>query len=577
MRNSLLMKTSMSVLLVVSIAANCEAQSKAPHTAAASCSAPLTIANFKSHAAVMSSATSVAKRMLGEYNLDKTTIPNLNNMWNGFNADLLAASVLCTPPSPQAQKDKSTAKAKTAQTNKQNGAPSASDGSTSIAQKVGIPELLGVAVENGAITNNVSGTTMTLSSTPYGFFSALGKDKDTQSNYNRFQFYTQAGVSATFNVANSSDALESVTRKQISQWQAKVTFRDTSVRSHAVNDLYGKELDALAGNWLADLTSPDLTHTAEGLRDSTNQVYLKGWNGSLKPIVAKSYQDDSDNAEKAADIAAKLVELLAEDSAYQEALAAALDRVKGSGSLTAIVEKYIQDEKAYSTAEKQFEKDVKNLAKGWNGDLSFNEKFPTTTTKSSTSTTASASAATSAASTPATPAYLAGELDVTCEPRTEDPSSDKRGSGKQQKEPCSFFAKSTFTGNFSGSFYPNPNLTLKEQTFRGVQSAVQLQWDLGPGLVKTKTANDDSKMTLAFSSNYERLQENKDQKGKRPDIVLGNIKLEIPISSGVSFPLSFTVANSSEQVKETYVKGNFGISFDLDKLSALLKAREPTQ
>jgi hypothetical protein len=41
--------------------------------------------------------------------------------------------------------------------------------------------------------------------------------------------------------------------------------------------------------------------------------------------------------------------------------------------------------------------------------------------------------------------------------------------------------------------------------------------------------------------------------------------------------LSFTVANSSEQVTESYVKGNFGISFDLDKLSALLKARQASQ
>jgi hypothetical protein len=73
------------------------------------------------------------------------------------------------------------------------------------------------------------------------------------------------------------------------------------------------------------------------------------------------------------------------------------------------------------------------------------------------------------------------------------------------------------------------------------------------------------------------LQENKDQKGKRPDIALGNFKLEIPISSGVSFPISFTAASSSEQIKESYVKGNFGISFDLDKLSALLKAKQPAQ
>jgi len=35
-----------------------------------------------------------------------------------------------------------------------------------------------------------------------------------------------------------------------------------------------------------------------------------------------------------------------------------------------------------------------------------------------------------------------------------------------------------------------------------------------------------------------------------------------------------TVANSSEEVKETYVKGNFGMSFDLDKLASLLKAKQ---
>lgn len=103
---------------------------------------------------------------------------------------------------------------------------------------------------------------------------------------------------------------------------------------------------------------------------------------------------------------------------------------------------------------------------------------------------------------------------------------------------------------------------------------MQAQWSLGPGFVKVKSANDKSQMTLSASGSYQRLQENKDQKGKRPDIVLGNLKLEIPISSGVSFPLSFSVANATEQIKETYVKGNFGVSFDLDKLASLLKANQ---
>jgi hypothetical protein len=108
--------------------------------------------------------------------------------------------------------------------------------------------------------------------------------------------------------------------------------------------------------------------------------------------------------------------------------------------------------------------------------------------------------------------------------------------------------------------------------FRGVQGSIQDQWDLGSGPIKVKNANDASKMTLSAACNYQRLQENNDQKGKKPDIVLGNLKLEIPISSGVSFPLSFSVANATAQIKEIYVKGNFGVSFDLDKLASLLKA-----
>jgi hypothetical protein len=77
--------------------------------------------------------------------------------------------------------DGATAQAVTAQTaNTQTGASSVASGTTSAAQEVGIPQLLAIAVENGAIADSVSGTTMTLSTTPYGFVFAFDRDRDTQ-------------------------------------------------------------------------------------------------------------------------------------------------------------------------------------------------------------------------------------------------------------------------------------------------------------------------------------------------------------------------------------------------------------
>ena len=103
--------------------------------------------------------------------------------------------------------------------------------------------------------------------------------------------------------------------------------------------------------------------------------------------------------------------------------------------------------------------------------------------------------------------------------------------------------------------------------------STELAWNLGRSAFLSDV-NDKSEITFAMSGQYQRLEENKDQSGKRPDLALGNFKLEIPIAAGVSFPLSFTVANASELVKETYVKGNFGITFDLSKLAPLLSAKK---
>jgi hypothetical protein len=414
-----------------------------------------------------------------------------------------------------------------------------------------------------------------LSTSPYGFATALGaykdEDIDKQSTYLKYHLASQIGFSATFNIADTTSPLTSATRKQVSQWQAKWTFRDTSNRSPKIPGYYNDGPAKAAAAVAADLSNDQFYSLRNLLHEPAMTALKSEWETSLRDMAKEAAEaKDAEQERQTKELGDKILEMLDRNSGYQDALKKLQTQVRqDSSDLSALVRKLQSNNAEYLTEEKKFEDKIKDLPKGWNGDLSFSEEFPTTaTTASSSSTAASVRAAAATAPTPPMPAYLAGELDVTCELL-----SDKT----KQRIPCLPLHGGTLTGNFSGSFYTNPNPALNEKTFRGVRSALQLQWELGKGPVRVKADNDDSKMTLSLSGNYERLQENKDQKGKRPDIALGNIKLEIPISSGVSFPISFTAASSSEQIKESYVKGNFGISFDLDKLSALLKARQSAQ
>ena len=60
--------------------------------------------------------------------------------------------------------------------------------------------------------------------------------------------------------------------------------------------------------------------------------------------------------------------------------------------------------------------------------------------------------------------------------------------------------------------------------------------------------------------------------GSKGDIALGQLKLTIPIASwGIKLPLAVTFANRTELIKESVVRANFGVTFDLDPLFARFK------
>ena len=59
---------------------------------------------------------------------------------------------------------------------------------------------------------------------------------------------------------------------------------------------------------------------------------------------------------------------------------------------------------------------------------------------------------------------------------------------------------------------------------------------------------------------------------KKGDIGIGQFKFTIPVKgSGVKIPLSVTFSNRTEFIKESKVRGNIGVTFDLDTIFSKVK------
>jgi len=514
----------------------------------------------------------LAGQIAGQYHDSPNVVPDLGTQSHEFNLALIGALCISAQPvqadssqTDQSAKKTAQAVATTGQTNKQTGATAASNGTTSVVEKTGITQMLGVAVEDGGITNDVSGNTMTLSTSLYGIATGAaytlsrGTIQDTQEHYDACGFCTRLGFSATFNVTNTTDTLANASRKQVSQSQIKYSFFDTSARSTWVRDLYAGPDGTSLRKASQDLSNArSLVATIlpmEKVDADINKILDANWTALKKAL-------DATPAATSAALATQFLQYLDNSSSYQADLSSVLAvRVVTVNALNTD-----EAQQAYNTQLNAFETKVKNHIQGFNGDLTFGQQFPTTTTSSSGSSTTSASAM---------PSYLVAGLNLSWEPKTKDDPAPAPAGGAaadaKTKKTTPIDPMPSWTANFAGSFYPNPKTALNETTFRGATAALQAQWSLGSGPF-VKDPNNKSQVTFDISAKYQRLQENQHQASKKADIALGNFKLEIPISSGVSFPLSVSFANAAEQVKETYVRGDFGISFDLDKLAALLQA-----
>jgi len=122
------------------------------------------------------------------------------------------------------------------------GASSSSAGSTSLASKGLVPDILGFAVEHGAVNENISGTTVTFRATPAGIVSALQGQGllDTYASYAAnpaLRFASGFSAAASFDTSlGSSSGTFTATSKQLTSWAVRwqaVNGRDPSRAEYA--------------------------------------------------------------------------------------------------------------------------------------------------------------------------------------------------------------------------------------------------------------------------------------------------------------------------------------------------------
>ena len=124
-----------------------------------------------------------------------------------------------------------------------------------------------------------------------------------------------------------------------------------------------------------------------------------------------------------------------------------------------------------------------------------------------------------------------------------------------------------FTGNASVTIYNSRPTTPNTQRLRDFRFAGQLDVPFGD-------VSRTGKFLLSFAGRYERLLNDELLAGtnttiKKGDIAVGQLKLTIPIrGTAVKIPLSVSFANRTELIQEKEVRGNFGITFDLDSILA---------
>jgi hypothetical protein len=413
---------------------------------------------------------------------------------------------------------------------KQVGTDSSGAGTTSLTTKGTVPSLLGFAVENGAITRSVSGTTVTFRAVPWDVAKALAAHNYIASAPSP-QPGTLSGLlsdisgSVSFDTSRGSNSNSQVftgDKQQVSGYTLRyqiLNWRDPrNIRyARAWDDFRTYRGQALANrlNQLASLirTGPgDWVPRFEAWRTETNHRLSDATVDDVEKVITEQAQ--------------KFNQL-----------------VDGTPALAAKA-KLVGDELSdYFTNRNET---IHKITKSWTLAFEYADTQQANTNGNVMTTT-----------TVATSTGLASPL--------PNLSNFKFIFNKGFKD------GPEFTGNVSLTAFTNLPKGSHSGSLRDVQVTGQLDLPL-PEILKV------TNMVLSLSGQFVSLREqplgqmviiNTKAVSTKGNIGLGQAKLTIPLKgSGVQIPISITWSNRTELILERDVRADIGITFDLDKLFA---------
>jgi hypothetical protein len=414
-----------------------------------------------------------------------------------------------------------------ARMDKQVGAPPASNGGTSLAMKGLAPRIFGVAVERGALTQQVSGTSLTFRANPVGLVKALGGAGlvDLNDDYSTDAVQRFAGrfsLAATFDVSRGTDpGVFTGNDQQFASWAARYAFID---RRDPASPEYAAE-------W-ATLLSPSAApyqKSVENLNDALGRwpAYVKWEQALLKEITDMVETPYASNKNFEAAVAVFTM-VLTNNLKKLEALPMTPD-------VTAALDTYVTELTKVQTS-------IDAIYK-------FAGKGPLLT------------------------------LDVTAARDKNLP--DLYTATGVFEAGLGASRKTDFTLNGAFSAY-SKTPTGAEHALKSIDITAQLEHPLGrsvPAPTLTFAArysylpNDTVASAGAVGGTPATPSTSSSSVGMAPQGHIGFLqaKLTIPIKeSGIKVPLSITASNRTELIKEKDVRGSIGITLDLDTFLSVL-------
>ncbi len=406
-------------------------------------------------------------------------------------------------------------------TDKQIGASPSASGSTSLLEKAGLVDLLGFAIEHGAVLRENSGTSATLTATPYSLMTL--NIEDTAAAYNRFDLLRRLEVSGSFKL-NSGDGQGSQTIdfNDFEQWSVRARlWGDRSTRSKE----FGKQWDQTVGSKIQVVLANENSAVGAVIDDIASvRRMAKPLDKDLRDAIAaylatsKSETDDTRIDHIKSLILSKLYQQIYVPITQDPTLVTASERQRIVAKLVPTLD-----------SRKNFEQ----IDQAATDLLNQTANSPLVTLAYTNHRVNEGS----------------GYSDLKLLADTPIPFPD--------------LPSPDLLLNAGVSFNHDPKKDMNQGTIRSYSIAGSLEWTAENLLRHLLKALDNSYMTLALGGRYERMED------QSANIWLAQGRIEFPLVGGVSLPVSVTYASRSELVNESEVRGNFGISLDTDKLLAL--------